>query len=618
MCGICGIYGQDNKIAVQKMLDVLKHRGPDGEGVFSDKNITLGHSRLSIIDLSENGKQPMSNEEGDIWLSVNGEIYNYKELRNQLENLGHHFHSNSDSETIIHAYEEFDLEFITKLRGMFALALYDQKKNLLILARDPIGKKPLYYANHQGCLIFASEIKALLESGFPRDIDKTSVWSYLAYQYPLGERTLFLGVLKVLPGHMLLVDTKKVTVRKYWDISEKILPATEDYFADKLLQILQTATKLRMNSDVPVGAFLSGGIDSSAVTALARPYYGDNNFHTFSVGFETFSELRHAKKVSEFLDTDHHEVHITSNMVLKDLKKIAWIYDEPLGDAAIINNYFLSKEAKKFVTVVLTGDGGDELFAGYLNYSYNPRIYSLLRNPVIKKMAGAVTNQFYKRFYPYPSQFVNSKMRYLSFFLDSSFYRIHLNTQRNMGDKEIEKISSLPHVDINTYANFPETQQTLLGKMLAVDCKNLLPEKFLMKVDKGTMANSVEARIPLLDVELIQFAFTIPPHLKIQNRQEKYILRKAVQGLLPREILHRPKQGFGTTVGQWMQDDLHELVLQKISEGQLLNEILKNDFRIQLLNKHKKTTRDSSSEIWTLFALELWYDTFFVECNNYH
>jgi len=616
MCGICGIYGQENKIVVQKMLDVLKHRGPDGEGIFSDQNITLGHSRLSIIDLSENGKQPMSNEDGDIWLSVNGEIYNYKELRNQLENLGHHFHSNSDSETIIHAYEEFDLEFITKLRGMFALALYDQKKNLLILARDPIGKKPLYYTNHQGFLIFASEIKALLESGLPRVVDKTSIWSYLAYQYPLGERTLFLGVRKVIPGHMLIIDTKKVTVRKYWDISEKNQNATEDYFADKLLQILKTATKLRMNSDVPVGAFLSGGIDSSAVTALARPYYRDNDFHTFSVGFETFSELPYAKKVSEFLDTDHHEVQITSNMVLKDLRKIAWIYDEPLGDAAIINNYFLSKEAKKFVTVVLTGDGGDELFAGYANYSYNPRIYSILKNSVIKKFASTLTNLFYKRYYPTDSQFLNNKMRYLDFFLDLPFDRIHLNTQRNLGDKEIENISSLPCVDINTHANFPETQQTTLGKMLAVDCKNLLPEKFLMKVDKGTMANSVEARIPLLDVELIQFAFTIPPHLKIKNWQEKYILRKAVKGLLPREILQRPKLGFGTTVGQWLQDDLYETVLQKINEGQLLNEILKKDFRTQLLNKLNKKIRDSPFEIWTLFALELWYDTFFVEYNE--
>ncbi|MDO8873690.1 MAG: asparagine synthase (glutamine-hydrolyzing) [Methanoregula sp.] len=613
MCGICGIYGQENKILIQKMLDVLKHRGPDGQGIFSDKNITLGHSRLSIIDLSEHGKQPMSNEEGDIWLSVNGEIYNFKELRAQLEKRGHHFHSNSDSETIIHAYEEFDLEFIKKLRGMFALAIYDRKKELLILARDPIGKKPLYYANYQGCFLFASEIKALLEAGFPRILDKTAFWSYLAYQYPLGEKTLFQGVQKLLPGHMLILNEKEVIIHKYWDIVENVINENEDYFAKKLLEILENATKLRMNSDVPVGAFLSGGIDSSAVVALARPYY-TNNFHTFSVGFETFSELPYAKKVSEYLDTDHHEVQITSEMVLKDLRKIAWIYDEPLGDAAIINTYFLSKEAKKYVTVVLTGDGGDELFGGYLNYSYNPRIYSLLRNPVISKMAGAVTNLFYKRYYPFNSHFINNKMRYLDFFLDSSFDRIHLNTQRNLGDKEIENISSLPYVDINTHANFPEAQQTSLGKMLAVDCKNLLPEKFLMKVDKGTMANSVEARIPLLDVELIQFAFTIPPQLKIKNRQEKYILRKAVQGLLPREILQRPKLGFGTTVGQWMQDDLQEIVLQMIHEGPLLKDTLKNDARLHLIKNLNKKIRYSPSEIWTLFAAELWYDCYFRGC----
>lgn len=543
MCGICGIYGQENKILIQKMLDVLKHRGPDGQGVYSDKNLTLGHSRLSIIDLSENGKQPMSNEEGDIWLSVNGEIYNFKELRDQLEKLGHNFHSNSDSETIIHAYEEFDLEFIKKLRGMFAFALYDKKKNSLILARDPIGKKPLYYANHNGCLFFASEIKSLLAAGIPRLVDKTALWSYLAYQYPLGERTLFQGVQKLLPGHMLIHNEKEFIVYKYWDIVENVINENEDYFARKLLKILENATKLRMNSDVPVGAFLSGGIDSSAVVALARPHY-DNNFHTFSLGFETFSELPYAKKVSEYLDTDHHEVQITSKMVLRDLKKIAWIYDEPLGDAAIINTYFLSKEAKKYVTVVLTGDGGDELFAGYAPYSINPRINSLLKNTLIKNSANFLTNLFYKRYYPSNFQSINNKMRYLDFFLDSSFDRIHLNSQRMMGDNEIEGITSLPNVDINSHANFPNGQQTTLGKMLALDCKNLLPEKFLMKVDKGTMANSVEARVPLLDVELIQFAFTIPPQLKIKNGQEKYILRKAVQGLLPREILQRPKLGF--------------------------------------------------------------------------
>ncbi len=594
------------------MLDVLKHRGPDGHGIYLDKNITLGHSRLSIIDLSENGKQPMSNEEGDIWLSVNGEIYNFKELRDQLEKRGHRFHSDSDSETIIHAYEEFELEFIKKLRGMFALALYDRKKKLLILARDPIGKKPLYYANHQGCLIFASEVKSLLAAGFPRIVDKTALWSYLSYQYSLGENTLFQGVKKLLPGHMLILNEKEVIIRKYWDIVENVINENEDYFARKLLKILETATKLRMNSDVPVGAFLSGGIDSSAVVALARPHYG-NNFHTFSVGFETFSELPYAKKVSEYLDTDHHEVQITSKMVLNDLKKIAWIYDEPLGDAAIINTYFLSKEAKKNVTVVLTGDGGDELFAGYAPYLNNPRRYSLLKNPLIKKSANLVTNFFYNRYYPANSQFINDKMRYLDYFLDSSFNRIHLNSQRMMGDNEIKVITSLPNIDINSHANFPNEQQTFLGNMLAVDCKNILPEKFLMKVDKGTMANSVEARVPLLDVELIQFAFTIPPRLKIKNGQEKYILRKAVQGLLPREILQRPKLGFGTTVGQWMQDDLREIVLQMIHEGPLLKDTLKNDARLQLIRNLNKKVRESPFEIWTLFAAELWYDTFFVD-----
>jgi len=366
-----------------------------------------------------------------------------------------------------------------------------------------------------------------------------------------------------------------------------------------------------------VGAFLSGGIDSSAVTALARPYYGDNDFHTFSVGFETFSELPHAKVVSEFLDTNHHEVNITSDLVKKNLHRIAWIYDEPLGDAAIINTYFLSRESKKYVTVVLTGDGGDELFAGYRHYADNPKIYPFLKNSVVRNIADRITDQFYKRLYPVQIQTVNNGMRYLDFFLDSSFERIHLNTLRTMVDKEIAKISCLPAVDINSFENFPGSQETTMGKMLAIDCKNLLPEKFLMKVDKGTMANAVEARIPLLDVGLIQFAFTIPPELKIRNGQEKYILRKAVQDLLPRQISQRPKQGFGTTVGQWMQDDLREIVLQMISDGPFLQEILKSDFRTRLRTSLDKKIQDCPFEVWTIFALEMWYDTFFVDYEKY-
>lgn len=610
MCGICGIYGIEDKALIERMLYVLKHRGPDDSGIYTDDNISMGHARLSIIDLTEKGRQPMSNEDGNIWLSVNGEIYNFLELRAELEKKGHRFYSNSDSEAIIHTYEEYGLDFANKLRGMFALALYDKDKKRLILARDPIGKKPLYYYFDGEVLTFASEIKAILEAEIKREIDKDALCAYLAYQYTLGERTLFKGIKKMLPGNMLILEQGKLKIQKYWDIKENLIHAGEDYFVKKLRALLEESTRLRMVADVPVGAFLSGGIDSSAVVALARPHV-ENDFHTFSVGFETFSEQEYAKIVSQHLNTEHHELIITADMVAKDLPKIAWHYDEPLGDAAIINNYYLSREARKYVKVVLAGEGGDELFAGYPNYQRNLKINYMLRIPLLKFMAKNFMNLMPEGGTRNGSNKLKRIKRYAKFFMDSTLESAHLNTTREMSDDEIREISDLTPFNINSLAVYPQNLQTALGRMQAVDCKNLLPEKFLMKADKGTMANSVEERLPLLDREVIEFAFSIPPRLKIKKGREKYILRKAVEDLLPEEIINRPKMGFGTTVGHWMENELGEMVSQKLSQGELLKEILKPEQRQILVKDMDKGIAQCPFKIWTFFALELWYETYF-------
>jgi asparagine synthase (glutamine-hydrolysing) len=612
MCGICGIYGIEDKALVEQMLSVLKHRGPDDSGIYTDNNISIGHARLSIIDLSEKGRQPMPNEDGDIWLSVNGEIYNFMELRAELEKKGHRFYSNSDSEAIVHTYEECGLDFINKLRGMFALALYDKNKGRLILARDPIGKKPLYYYFDGELLIFASEIKAILEARVKKEIDKDALCAYLAYQYTLGERTLFKGIKKVLPGNMLILEHGELKIQKYWDINENLIHASEDYFVKKLRTLLEESTRLRMVADVPVGAFLSGGIDSSAIVALARPHV-ENEFHTFSVGFETFSELEYAKIVSQHLDTVHHELIITAGMVVKDLPKIAWHYDEPLGDAAILNNYYLSREARKYVRVVLAGEGGDELFAGYPNYLKNLKILYMLKIPLLKMMAKNILKFLPDRDTMNCFNKQNKIKRYANRFMDSSLESVHLNTTRTMSDYEIREISNLTHFNINSLAVYPQNMQSALGRMQAMDCKNLLPEKFLMKADKGTMANSIEERLPILDKEIIEFAFSIPQRLKIKNRQEKYILRKAVEDLLPKEIINRPKMGFGTTVGHWMEHELGELVSQKLDQGELLKEILKPEQRQALLKGLDKGIEQYPFKIWTLFALQLWYETYFFK-----
>lgn len=619
MCGICGIYGLDDRASIERMLRVMKHRGPDGNGIYTDTNISLGHSRLSIIDLSENGKQPMSNENGDIWLTVNGEIYNYIELRSILQKKGHIFHSSSDSEVIIHAYEEYGLDFVKFLRGMFALSLYDCRKRRLILARDPIGKKPLYFFTNSDILVFASEIKAILTFHHPNAIDETALWSFLAFQYTLGNKTLFKGIKKVLPGTLVLIEDKKVVYHTFWNITEKYdNRINEDSAIVKMRQLLEESVRLRMISDVPVGAFLSGGIDSSALVALGRPW-ADDTFHTFSIGFDTYSELDYARIVSNHMDTDHHEIKISGNDVVKNINHLAWIYDEPLGDAAIINNFFLSREAQKYVKVVLAGEGGDEIFAGYQNYGINLKLLKIFKPGISTKILGYILNQIPVHYGCYEFSRLGYYLKYAKAFSDTSIERIHLNTRRWMTDDEIKDLTTLKPQNIYESAVFVKGFSDPLNKMLMVDCKNLLPEKFLMKADKGTMANSVEERAPLLDCNIIDFTFSIPASLKIKGGQEKYILRKAVSHLLPSNIINRTKHGFGTPVGSWMESELGDVVIQTLENGPLFKTILKPGLNCQFNNIIKKGMKTSPFKVWTLFALELWYDTYFMNelTNNY-
>lgn len=613
MCGICGIYGIKDEALVKRMVSSLRHRGPDDSGIYTDDNISLGHARLSVIDLTERGRQPMSNEDGNIWLSVNGEIYNFMKLRAELEKKGHRFYSKADSEVIVHAYEEHGLDFVNKLRGMFALALYDKRQNRLILARDPIGKKPLYYHFDGKLLIFASEIKAILEAGVNREIDEVALYAYLAYQYSLGERTLFKDIKKLPAGNVLILEPAKLSIRRYWDIEENIGQASDNYFIEKLRALLEESVKLRMVADVPVGAFLSGGIDSAAVVALARQY-AEDEFHTFSVGFETFSELEYAKIVSQHLNTVHHELLITADMVVQDLPKIAWHYDEPVGDAATINNYYLSREARKYVKVVVAGEGGDELFAGYANYKTNLRYFNLFRlPPQMRKAAKAVLNLTPGKGNIHTAG--DRIHRLASFLCQPTFQSAHLYTTTVMSDAEINYLTKLCCLEIDNLAITPSQIMEPLNKMLALDCKNLLPEKFLMKADKATMANSVEERLPLLDKQIIEFAFCMPPRLKISHGQEKYILRKAVYDLLPPEIVNRPKVGFGTPLVYWMrQRPLKEMVIDRLSNGELINNYFKKAVINEIINNLEQGNIDrayKANVVWTIFALELWYDTYF-------
>ena len=612
MCGICGFYGFEDINVLKRMIKVLAHRGPDDNGFYTDENVSLGHTRLSIIDLSEKGRQPMSNEDGTIWITYNGETYNFKDLRKNLEK-NHVFYSNTDTEVLIHAYEEYGLDFIKKLRGMFAFALYNSEKKKLVLARDPIGKKPLYYYWDGEKFIFASEIKAILEAGIKREIDMDGLSAYLAHQYTIGRNTMFKGIKKVLGAEFLIFDIKKkeIEIKRYWDIKEDVINASEDYFIKKLRSLLEESAKLRTIADVPVGAFLSGGVDSSSVVALTKPNL-DYDFHTFSMGFgELFSELEYAKIVAEQIDTVHHEIVLEPNEVIKELEKIAWHYDEPLGDAAIIANYFLAKEARKYVKVVVAGEAGDELFGGYGHYKIGLKTYPyFMLSGVIRNVVKRIVSSSL----PKEGLFKTRWQYYLNYFAQRNFELASLYLQKSaMTDEELKWFTSdnlIFNDDLIIYSN--NNMKYPLNKMLALDCKILLPEKYLMKADKAIMANSVEERLPIMDKNIVKFAFRIPPKFKIKSGDEKYILKMAVKDLVPEEIIKRKKGAFGVPYRHWVKNEMEELVEQKLSEGELIKKVFEKEKIEKLMYNYKNSKWvHSATLVWNLFVLELWYEQFF-------
>jgi len=606
MCGICGIIGKEDKNLIEKMCDVMRHRGPDSNGVFSDTDISLGHNRLSIIDLKK-GNQPIHNENDTIWVVFNGEIYNFKELKKELKE--HDFYTQTDTEVLVHLYEEYGEEFVKKLRGMFAFGIWDSNKKKLILARDHMGKKPLYYYLDQDQLIFASEIKSILETGVKKEINLRSVCSYLAYLYVLGNNTLFKGIKKLMAGHMAIYTNNNLKIKKYWDISENINNDSELANIKKLRSILEESVEYRMVSDVPIGAFLSGGIDSSAIVSLAKKHV-DYDFHTFSLGFETFSELEYAREFSEYLDTEHHEIVLKPENYIDKLHEITWHHDEPLGDAAAINFFFLSNLAHKYVKVVIAGEGGDELLGGYPNYKRNLKILNLLKLPYLGNLSKKLIQLYPKSGDIYQNRIKWILSNYLPQFTDS-FNLGHLNSTRSIRDMEMKWLTNFEYGCLEKEAVKTNGITDYLNKMLFLDCKYLLPERYLMKSDKTTMANSIEERLPLIDKHLIEFAFSVPPHLKLKNGTSKYMLKMAVKDYLPREIIKRPKMGFGTPVNHWIRDEnLKEMIITQFDESSLIRKYFKED---KLDNMLKRINRENSRDyvIWTIFALGIWYDTYF-------
>jgi len=618
MCGIAGILGTHKTEDIIAMLRVMKHRGPDNYGIYDKGSLGIGHDRLSIIDLSENGNQPMSNEDGNIQLVINGEIYNYKELRQELQDKGHQFRSNSDSEVLVHLYEEYGPECLTKINGMFAFAIYDGIRKRLMLARDRMGEKPLYYYIDHDRLIFASEIKSILQAGVQPELNYKSLHGYLAYQYTRGEHTMFNGIKRLLAGHCMVIEKGTIQNIRYWDIN----PVRYDYESMvlskmRLRALLDKSVKMRLAADVPVGAFLSGGIDSSAIVALARQYH-TGDFHTYSVGFETFSELPNARAVSQYLGTINHELIITEDMVERDIERIAWHFDEPMGEGAVINNYYMAKAARENVKVVLAGEGGDELFGGYQHYQIGLKYHWCYELPAfIRKAGGKVLDLMPGKG---NSMSVGGRLHHLgSYFFQDTFAEAHEHTLRTMTDEEIEWLTGS---QVFMYGGIHGNKGgTVLEDMLIRDCKNLLSEKFLMKADKATMALSIEERLPFLDPEVVECAFSIRKENKISDEGVvKSVLRESVADLLPKNVIYRKKQTFSTPLKQWMmKGQLRERVLTALNDGKLINEVINRkavNQMVDIINGKKEfrlpyQTHFTEGTIWTLFALQLWHDIYF-------
>jgi len=634
MCGIAGFLTlkvsdiPDYEI-LRRMREILAHRGPDDLGEYirplDDQGpfVFFGHRRLSIIDLS-GGHQPLSNEDETVWVIFNGEIYNFKELRSELKILGHQFKTSSDTEVIAHAYEEYGEECFQRFNGMFAIGIWDELNHRLILARDRLGKKPLYYASMNETFLFASELKAILAyPHFSRKIAPLSLMKYLFYEFIPCPHTIFNDARKLPPASYLIWERKRVEVKEYW--SPFNLEGIENNLTEKeaeyrMLELLKNSVKRRLISDVPLGVFLSGGIDSSAIAALAQKE-APGKVKTFSIGFEdpSFDESKYASLVSQFLGTEHFEQRMTPKDLLDIVPNLPDILDEPMADASILPTYLLSKFTRQYVTVALGGDGGDELFAGYPTYLAHKfaRQYELFLgklHPVI---------QFLGNLLPVSDNNISFDFK-VKKFLSGIGYPDGIRNSVWLGSfsfPEIEKVVSseiLNHFDrlrlaeeISSYEEkFPKRDLTTLLQYL--DLKLYLQESVLVKVDRASMACSLEVRAPLLDYELVEFMMRLPSALKLKGLTSKYILKKAMKNFLPNEVIQRKKKGFGVPIAKWVKGPLMELFGDLLSPDRIGREgFLNPEYVTSLLQDHLLNKKDNRKKLWTLLVWELWV-------NRYH
>ena len=634
MCGINGIALSSRSrcsidvAALERMRDVITHRGPDDQGIFVEARtgrVGFGHRRLSIVDVKA-GHQPMTNEDGTLQIIYNGEIYNHVEFRSSLEACGHVYNTHCDTETVLHLYEEFGEACVDHLRGMFAFAIWDYKARELFIARDRLGVKPLYYAQtNDGSLYFASEIKSLLEaSAIKAEVNYQALPDYLANHAPSGEETLFSGIKRLLPGHTLLWRDGAIRIKRYWDVSfqrDEYSARTDSDYISEWSKLFRESVRLRLMSDVPLGMFLSGGIDSSAIAAVMSGMVADP-IKTFSVAFaeREANELQYARLIARTFKTDHREVVVSPEDFFAALPKLVWHEDEPIAHPSSVALYFVSRLASQHVKVVLTGEGSDELLAGYGRY----------RKTVLNMKLGARYHQLT------PAGFRNAVRKQISTLPSSSRLGQKLTRTFLTLSPDIESIY------FDNFAVFPRAMQgdlltadtrerigdsdpysvirglleqtdatSLLDRLLYADTKTYLHE-LLMKQDQMSMAASIESRVPFLDHKLVEFSARLPERMKLRGATSKYILRESMRGVLPEEILSRPKMGFPVPIGAWFRGAFRGVIDEYVlSERAASRGVFDSDFVRSLVRRHQEFGEEHSERLWALVNFEIWQRQFF-------
>lgn len=625
MCGIAGFINRNggpvDRPVLEAMNRAIAHRGPDDDGFYINENVGLAMRRLSIIDLA-GGQQPMHNSDGSKWIVFNGEIYNYQELRSTLDQIGHKFYTNSDTEAIVHLYDEYGEHCVDHLRGMFAFAIWDERDKSLFLARDRVGKKPLLYSHQpNGDLIFGSEFQALLRHpSIGREIDHDAIDNYFSYLCIPAPQTAYKQIRKLEPAHWLRWKDGQIETKRYWtpDFSRKI-KISEKEAIEETTRILRESTKLRLISEVPLGAFLSGGVDSSTVVALMAQE-SSTPVKTFSIGFDEqdFSELKYARRVAEHIGAEYNEFIVRPN-ALEVLPTLVEHYGEPFGDASAIPTYYVSKETRKHVTVALNGDGGDESFAGYERHSAMLIAEKYRRIPALfrKAFVEAPVN-----LYP-TSELKRSRFRDAKRFLQAASLPKTERYFRWMStfDREAKKRLYTPEFADAVSSQNPSNVMDkwfakangsgILDATLLSDMMTYLPNDLLVKVDIASMANSLEARSPFLDHKVIEFAASLPENLKMQRFQTKSLLKKVAARLVPPEVVYRRKMGFGVPVGKWFRGEMKEFVRDVLlSQKALARGITEPEVVRRYVLEHTNGERDHQFQLWTLLMLELWFQRF--------